>query len=261
MPNPGITIADAVQSVWYQVYKVRLDTKEDATGLSWHSKTNKFKEVVMELNLVIDELQRTQDWNWLRDRWDIGVAEPGPHPQEFEMPDGIYKVCHGYGDAIRLHKHGIIEQIPLTSPRQGNRFQRKLYNNFGEYNTVNTEQQAMVVGDTLAMKRPWFFTELGGHLETDVIRRMDHLHICDDNCPSNCPKAYKDKVFTEMPDYNWIITRAAAKRAEADPSVADRVQSLNDEAKQQLSSLREDDTAGTTTDYWETEPLGFVSIF
>lgn len=257
MPNRGITIADFVQQVLYSIYKVRLDTEQGVEG-AFHSKSDKFKEIVMEANLCLAELQRAQDWNWLRERWEIDMIRGGEH--EYRIPEDVYKLCTGYGDAVRLHNRGYVMQIPFTSPRQGNRFQRQMYAPNGEYNTVNTEQQAFVVGDTLAFKRPFYRWE-HGLLETDVIRWMEPLHICDDDCDDHCPLAYEQKVLTELPDIHWMITRTAAKRAEGDPSVVDRVQSLTDEAKQILSAYREDDSAHNVPDYWDTAPLGFVEVF
>ena len=53
----GITIADFVQQVLYAIYKVRLDVDESVEG-SFHSKSDKFKEVVMEANFVLQEFQK-----------------------------------------------------------------------------------------------------------------------------------------------------------------------------------------------------------
>lgn len=260
MPNKGITIGELVQQVLYSIYKVRLDTGPSSEE-RFHSKSHKFQEVVMEANQVLLELQRTKDWNWLRDRWEIGFAHPGPIP-EFEIPEPVYKLCTDYGDAVRLHTHrGPVIQIPIIRPNQGNRFQKAMYSPFnGEYNTPNTEQQAFIVGNILTFKRPFTRWERG-LLETDVIRWLEPLHICDENCPDDCPEAYEKKVLTELPDISWIIARTACKRAEGDPSVTERVQSLTDEAKIIMSSYRSDDSAGTVTDYWETTPLGGVEVF
>jgi hypothetical protein len=121
-------------------------------------------------------------------------------------------------------------------------------------------QRAFVVGDVLTFNRRWFPHELGRRLETDVIRYIEPLHICDDSCPDHCPKAYDEKVLKWMPDPYYIIVRTAAKRAEGDPSVTERVQSLTDEASKLLSAIRETDSAHTTTDTYETATLGYVPV-
>lgn len=256
----GLTIADFVQQVFYAMYKVRLDvdaSKED----SYHSKSNKFKEVVMEANFVLQEFQKEQDWNFLRERWDIGFTRPGP-VQEFHIPDGIYRLCTGYNDAVRLHfgKHGTLH-IPYDSPRSGNHNAIDMYDEYGFLNVDKNLQRAFVVGDTLTFYRPWENAEIGKFLETDVISYIDPLHICDDSCPDNCPKAYEDIQFKWMPDPYYFVVKTAAKRALADPSLTEIAQSLTDEASKFLSAVRENDSAHTNLDTYETAPLGYISVF
>lgn len=259
----GLTIADFVQQVLYSVYKVRLDVDESIEG-SFHSKSDKFKEVVMEANLVLQELQKEQDWNFLRDRWEIGRAVNPYHVhggiQEIKIPGEVYKLCTGYGDAVRLHNRGRILQIPLEEARTGNRRHVEMFNEYGELNVDGMAQRAFVVGNILTFNRPWFQGEVGGRLETDVIRYIEPLHICDDSCPDHCPKAYEDLQFTWLSDPYYLIVRTAARRAEADPSVSERVQSLTDEGSKILSAMRENDSAHTIPDTYDTATLGYVSI-
>ena len=258
----GLTIADLVQQVLYAVYKVRLDVSESTDG-SFHSKSDKFKEVVMEANFVLQELQKEQDWSFLRERWEIGMSANPPMPggiQEVAIPDEVYKLCTGYGDAIRLHGVHWIEQIPIEEARTGNRRYVEMFDECGNMNVDAMQQRAFVVGNTLTFNRPWTRWELGKRLETDVIRYIEPLHICDSSCPNNCPHAYEDKVLTWLPDPYYVVVRTAAKRAEGDPSVTERVQSLTDEGSKLLSAMRENDSAHTTTDTYETSVLGYVPV-
>lgn len=257
----GMTIADFVQQVLYAVYKVRLDVDASLKG-SFHSKSDKFKEVVMEANFVLQEFQKEQDWNFLRDRWEMGFAQNNPNglPQEIQIPEGVYKLCTGYGDAVRWHKGNHVLQIPFEEARTGNRRYVSMFNELGQMNVDDGAQRAFYVGDTLTFNRPWFPQERGGFLETDVISYIEPLHICDDSCEDNCEKAYKDVLFKWMPDPYYLVVRTAAKRAEADPSCSDRAQSLADEATKLLSAIRENDSAHTTTDTYETCSLGYISI-
>jgi hypothetical protein len=258
----GLTIADLVQQVLYAVYKVRLDVDDSVEG-SFHSKSDKFKEVVMEANFVLQEFQKEQDWNFLRERWEMGHAH-NPHIhgaiQEIKIPNEVYKVCTGYGDAVRLHRGPRTIQIPFEEARTGNRRYKEMFNEWGEMNVDDMAQRALVVGDILTFNRPWLPGEQHSRLETDVIRYIEPFHICDSSCPNNCPKAYQELQLTWLPDPYYIIVRTAAKRAEADPSVAERVQSLTDEGSKLLSAIRENDSAHTTTDTYETCSLGYVSI-
>lgn len=260
----GLTIADLVQQVLYSIYKVRLDVTDGTEG-NFHCHSDKFKEVVMEANQVLQEFQKESDWSFLRERWEIGRAMNPPHHgiQEFELPDEVYKVCTGYGDAVRLHpRHGWygILQIPFEEARTGNRRHVEMFDEYGRMNIDHGDQRAFMVGNTLTFNRPWFPNELGCMLETDVIRYIEPLHICDSSCPDHCPHAYEDKVLTWMPDPYYIIVRTAARRAEGDPSVSERVQSLTDEGSKLLSAIRENDSAHTIPDTYDTAMLGYVSV-
>lgn len=256
----GLTIADFVQQVLYAQYKVRLDVDASLEG-AFHSKSDKFKEIVMEANFVLQEFQKEQDWNFLRERWDMGHAHNFPGQiQEIQLPREVYKVCTGYGDAVRLHAHGWTRQIPWEEARTGNLRRPEMYNEWGQLNMDSNEQRAFVVGDTVTFNRPWFPYEFGGRLETDVIRYIEPLHICDDKCEDNCPLAYRDLHFTWLPDPYYLIVRTAAKRSEGDPSCTERVQSLTDEASKMLSAMRENDSAHTTTDTYQTSTLGYIPV-
>lgn len=257
----GMTIADLVQQVLYAMYKVRLDVDASLEG-AYHSKSDKFKEVVMEANFMLQEFQKEQDWNFLRERWDIGFARNPHHGiQEFKIPDGIYKLCTGYNDAIRLHftPHSVL-QIPYDSPRSGNHNAIDMHDELGFLNVDKNLQRAFVVGDTLTFYRRWYPGEMGGFLETDVISYIEPLHICDSSCPDNCPKAYEDVLFKWMPDPYYFVLKTAARRALADPSCADIQQSLADEASKFLSAVRENDSAHTHLDTYETSTLGYISV-
>ena len=255
----GMTIADLVQQVLYAMYKVRLDVDASLEG-AYHSKSDKFKEIVMEANFVLQEFQKEQDWNFLREKWDIGFTRPGM--QEFEIPEGIYKLCTGYNDAIRLHyPHSrAVMQIPFDSPRSGNHNAIDMFDEYGRANVDKDEQRAFVVGNTLTFYRPWHNYEAGCLLETDVIRCIEPLHICDSSCPNNCSKAYQDIHFKWMPDPYYFVVRTAARRAAADPSLSDIQQDLVDEASKFLSAVRENDSAHNHLDTYETSTLGYVSV-
>ena len=257
----GITIANFVQQVLYCVYKVRLDVTDSVEG-SFHSKSDKFKEVVMEANLVLQELQKEQDWNFLRERWEMGPAiNPHHHGiQEIQMPDEVYKVCTGYGDAVRLHNGMYTVQIPFEEARTGNRRHVEMFDEWGRMNVDKMQQRAFVVGDVVTFNRPWYHGERGMRLETDVIRYIEPFHICDDSCPDHCPKAYEERQLTWLPDPYYVVVRTAARRAEADPSVSERVQSLTDEGSKILSAMRENDSAHTIPDTYDTVALGYVPV-
>ena len=259
----GMTIADFVQQVLYAQYKVRLDVSASKEG-AFHSKSDKFKEVVMEANFVLQEFQKEQDWQFLRDRWEVGISHNPRHGiQEFEIPPDVYKVCTGYNDAVRLHRiHDPrpLYNIPYDEARSGNSVVYDMYDEFGNLNVDRNVQRAFTVGNVLTFYRPWTHGEQHLLVETDVIRYIDPLHICDDDCDDNCPLAYEDIQFEWMPDPYYFVVRTAARRALADPSCAEVAQSLTDEASKFLSGVRENDSAHTNVDTYETSTLGYVSV-
>lgn len=258
----GLTIADMVQQVLYAIYKVRLDVDESVEG-SFHCKSDKFKEIVMEMNFVLQEFQKEQDWNFLRERYNLGITKGTKCIQEFELPDDVYKVCTGWHDAVRLHNGCnpyAFEQIPFTSPHSGNSPVIDMFDNSGQLNVNHNRQEAFVVGNVLTFKRPWYPYETGRPVETDVIRVIRPLHVCDSGCPDHCPEAYDELHFKWMPDPYYFITRCAARRAEADPSASDRAQSLADEATKILAQIKTHDSSKTTTDTYDTCSLGYVGV-
>ena len=259
----GMTIAEFVQQVFYAIYKVRLDTTYGPDG--FHADSDKFKEILMEGNFVLQELQKEQDWNWLRDRIVLGTAQALPDGRivEFPLPERAYKVCTGYGDAVRLHSprdYNAFIEVPFTSPRTGSVNRVAMFDEAGRINAPDQRLLAFVVGDHLTFTRPFTHYELGTTIETDIVRLLDLLHICGPECAQPCPLAYETKVFTEIPDPYYMVVRTAAKRAEGDPSVADRVMSLTDEAAKLLSAMRENDSAKTVPDTYRTSELGYLRV-
>ena len=95
--SKGITPYDFVQQVYYQQEKVILDF--------WPS-DDKYKEVLMEANFVIDELNKEEDWTWLRETRGYGHARNTHSHDRFRvrLDDDVYKVSSRYGDCVRLYR-------------------------------------------------------------------------------------------------------------------------------------------------------------
>lgn len=259
-----MTIAEFVQQVWLAVYGVRLDVEQGING-AYHSKTDKFKEVVMSGNFVRQELQYAQDWNWLRDRWEMGYAHnpDGTGIAEFKLPEDAYKVCTGYNDAVRLHNRhnpNHFSEVLWTSPRSGNHHNVAMFDEYGRHNVPDKRLQAFVVNDIVTFTRPFTRLEIGSLVETDIIRRMQPLHLCTDECPDDCPRTYKEKVFGDISDPYYMIVATAVKRAEFDPAAQDRIQPLTDNMTKLMSAMRENDSAHTVPDTYRTSELGFIEV-
>ena len=264
----GLTIADFVQQVLYAMYKVRLDVDASKEG-SFNSKSDKFKEIVMVGNFVLQEFQKEQAWHFLREKWMMGPAVNPPHGiQELPLPPDAYKLCMGFNDAVRLHRPGwhhhdntrVLKQIPFDQARSGSHEAIDMFDGLGFANVDKDNQRAFVVGDVLTFYRRWYPSEVGKELETDYIRYIEPMHICDDDCEDNCELAYKHVRFRWMPDPYYFVIKTAAKRALADPSCADVVQALTDDATKFLSSMRNIASAHTHMDTYETSTLGYISV-
>lgn len=257
----GMTIAEFVQQVYYAIYKVRLDVNQDVDG-AFHSKTDKFKEVVMEGNFVLNIMQKDQDWNFKRVRVVLGCAKnPCNGIAEYTIPEGIYKPATGFNDAIRLrYSPTQFIEVPWTSPRSGNHTDYAMFDQFANRDVPDNRLLAFQVGDTITFNRPFLPQELGMQVETDMIELFEPLHICDANCPDNCPKAYEDKVFQDIPDPYYMVLATAARRALGDPSASDMSQPLQDDANKMMSAMRENDSSRTTTDFYQTNSFGYVSV-
>ena len=94
----GLTPYEFVQQVFYVQEKVLLD---------FHPDDDVYKEVLTEANLVLQELQKEEDWLWLRDTVNLGfVMEMPPfttkppkdfhwcrlhHDIQLEIPENVYK--------------------------------------------------------------------------------------------------------------------------------------------------------------------------
>lgn len=262
----GMTIADFVQQVYYAMYKVRLDVTHDAAlPDAFHADTDKFKEVVFEANFVLQELQNLQDWNWLRERIHLGVSErlPDHGIMEFQLPRHTYKVATGFNDAVRLHNRqnkNLFIEVPYTSPRSGTVNNVAMFDEFSRANVQDDRLLAFVVGDILTFSRPFWGNELNRDITTDIIRLLEPLHICDSGCEQPCPRSYENIVFSEITDPYYMIVRTAAKKAEGDPSVSDRVISLNDDSTKALSAMRENDSAKTVPDTYKSVELGYMRV-
>lgn len=263
--SKGLTLAEFVQQVYYAIYKVRLDTSFQANSSeNFQATTSKFQEVIMEANFVLQELQKEADWTWLRGKWDIGTAcNPCHGIAEYEIPEEVYRLATGWQDGVRLyHCHKpLMIRIPFVSASSGNSFPIEMHNHVGEANVRNTDLTAFAVGEVLTFNRPFTKRECGLLLETDVIHRMEPLHICDDSCEQPCRQSYQKKWFTEIPDPYYMVVRTAAKRAEGDPAATERVMSLSDDASKTLSAMRRNHAAKTTTDTYQTSSIGFIGVY
>jgi hypothetical protein len=279
--SQGITPYDFVQQVYYMQEKTILDF--------WPT-DDKYKEVLMEANLVLQELQNVEDWTWLRERIVLGDTRhvPGEIP-EYRLPPWVYKVSTLFGDTLKLYKpdrhwlrhhhhhhHVPFEELPLStwdyievpfaSAGYNNHRRRATYNHNMAINYNDMKLYAVVLGDIVTFNRMPFPPEERRVVVCDVQKRIEQFHICNDKCeiddkgPHPVCKHDQRLYLTEIPDPNYVIMQTAARHAEGSPSASARVLTLQDNAQKILSSMRQNDTSATSPDYIEWEVPGFFEV-
>jgi hypothetical protein len=287
--SEGLRPYDFVQQVYYAQEKVILDFWPD---------DDKYKEVLMEANLVLQELQNTEDWTWLREQLVLGACYSIPGTiKEFELPDWVYKLSTLNHDAVRLHwprpfihtnrhrwdrlkeydEHRFIN-VPIAS--SGDTRYRKEYHvdPFDVVHVPDVHLRAIKMGNILTFNRPLTPMEERLIAVADVQRRIELFHICDHTCTGVNPDEpisyeFNDKgrwanpcskierrMLTEIPDPNYVVMATAARHAEGSPPALARVAGLQDAAQRILSAMRQNDAAATDADYQDWDTAGYIEV-
>lgn len=264
--SAGMTPYDFVQQVYYAQEKVILDF--------WPN-DDKYKEVIMEANLVLQELQNVEDWGWLRESIVLGPVFDVPNEiPEFKLPDWVYKPSTLNHDTLKLCR--MTDRGPSTfdyievpyAPQGDNGWRKELqYARNGMIHVPDMRLRAVVIGDTVTFNRRLAPYESHGRVAVmDVQRRLPLLHICSDDCeletegdPRTCKKIER-AVFTDIPDPNYMVYQTAARHAQGSPPAQFRIQDLTDTARSILSAMRQNDAAATDSDYVEWEIPGWTEV-
>lgn len=282
----GLTPYEFVQQVFYAQEKVLLDF--------WPN-DDKYKEVLVEANLVLQELQNSEDWSWLRERIVLGDCHP-EHPgdiPEFRLPPWVYKVSTLHNDCVKLHYPTYSSCCNHHDEQEYDEYDfiSVPYISRGRLNSTNNRQRlamatnvsnfdlgAAVVGDILTFNRPLTPDEACRIAVCDVQRRIEPLHICGPKCKGVNPKEkidytldddgnwknpcaqIEDKVFTEIPDPNYVVMRTAALHAEGSPPAQGRIATLTDNAQKILSAMRSNDASYTEPDIMAWESVDFINV-
>lgn len=198
----GIKPYDFVQKVYYAQEKVVLDF--------WPS-DDKYKEVLFEANLVLEELQNVEDWTWLRRQLVLGDVDGPPNSiPEFDLPEWVYKPSTLYHDGVRLHRllhhhhhhchhhhhhcrgcggcSGDILQVgyiscPIASTGDVSWRKDRDWESHSVIHVPDLRLRAVVIGDTVTFNRPLLAYERHGRVAVmDVQQRIEQFHICTDAC-------------------------------------------------------------------------------
>lgn len=284
--SAGMTPQDFVQQVYYTQEKVILDF--------WPS-DDKYKEVIMEANLVLQELQKEEDWSWLRKEFKLGVTG-NDHQNicnfdlsEIDENHEIYKPCSLFGDCVRLYRMDSDEerindldviQIPFTSVGMRTSSHMREANAISMTNVMSLSPKAIYFNNTISFNRPFCGPELNRIAYMDIQQRLTPLHICNDSCvadeyetdegtstvPCYEPDNYhpcnqiEDVIFTQIPDPNYMVVRTAYKHAMGSPSAQGRIADLADDSQKLLSAMRQNDAMATDPDYLAWDSIGFIEV-
>ncbi len=282
--SEGVSVYDFVQQVYYAQEKVVLD---------FLPYDDKYKEILLEGNLVAKDFQKDEDWSFFRERLILGDTDDrgdGWIP-EYRLPEWVYKPSTLHDDSVRLYKrarhkckgprscHGcnsgncIEEYDFVVAPWSSKGVQRHHRNMVGQwpYNGVPDHTlKAINLGLDVTFNRLLLPYECNRIAVTDVQRRIELFELCPYTSKAKCEEEVSDCrsckyatriMYTDIPDPNYFIIKTAAKHGEGSPPAQGRIVGLNDDAQKILSAMRENDAAATCSDSVEWAPLNFIRIF
>lgn len=266
-----MTLSELVQQVYYTQEKVLLD---------FEPFDDKFREVIAELRLVLQELQKEEDWLFLRERLvlgPIGDLGMGTIP-EFRLPDWVYKPSGLHDDGVRLHAvdHcGRIREddylhVPWAAAGESVHPHTSWYDMDGGYGMADPAVEAVCIGRIVTFNRK-IPRDLSNRVAvTDVQReikmpdippRHDEFSKLDAKSQERLLDAYtKDAWFSEIPDPNYLVFRVAALHCVGSPVAQMRQQDLVDSAQKLLSAMREANSMATRPSRVEWSRLGYVDV-
>lgn len=268
-----LTLDQLVQQVYYTQEKVILD---------FHFYDDKYREVIMELNLVLQELQKEEDWLWLRERLVLGPCADftGDHGiPEFRLPSWVYKPSGLHDDGVRLYKrkhlgHGLQENnyifCPWSSAGEINRPQMDWYTLWGGVNMPDVHLEAVNFSGLVTFNRKLGPEERTRIAVTDVQReiqlidippRYDEYQNADQDQKDKWDEYYtKREWFSEIPDPNYLVFRVAALHCVGSPVAQMRMQDLTDSAQKLLSAMREANAMSTRPSRVKYARPGYINV-
>lgn len=268
----SMTLDDLVRQVYYTQEKVVLD---------FHYYDDKFREVIMELNLVLQELQKEEDWLWLRERLVLGPCRDfmGDHGiPEFRLPEWVYKPSGLHEDGVRLyatdHCGDLIDGNYLYAPwshaGEINHPHMDWYTRFGGVNMPDEDLEAINFSGLVTFNRRLNAEERKRIAVTDVQReielvkvppRFDEYKAASDEKREEWSEYYEEKrFFSEIPDPNYLVFRVAALHCIGSPVAQMRQQDLTDSAQKLLSAMREANSMATRPSRVEYTIPGFINV-
>lgn len=219
--SKGMKPYDFVQQVYYAQEKVILD---------FVPSDDKYREVLFEANLVLQELQNIEDWTWLREKLILGPCHsvPGTIP-EWQLPDWVYKISALNHDSLKLmkpiglHYHAShipgrfipyngmwldtnnYIDVPIASTGDNQYHKDRIVTEYGglhfpEQPYSDGHLRAIRIGNTITFNRVLTPFEQGFIATIDVQRRIPLIHVCYETCTTENGEDF-DYDITEDLDY------------------------------------------------------------
>ena len=266
-----MTLDEFVQQVYYAQEKVLLD---------FEFTDDKYREVIMELRLVLQELQKEEDWLWLRERLVLGTCddfgERGKIP-EFRLPDWVYKPSGLHDDGIRMcvpdecgTPTNDFYTVPFSSMGEMNGGRRRWYGEHGQLNYGDGRLCAAVIGRIVTFNRILSPEERRRVAVMDVQREIEvpdvpprfyEYAVMNEIEKLAIAKQYEfDRWFDEIPDPNYLVMRVAALHCVGSPVAQMRMQDLTDNAQKLLSAMREANAMATQPNHVGWDIPGWFEV-
>lgn len=270
--SAGITPDDFVQQVYFQQERVLLDF--------WPS-DDKYKEALMDGNFVLQELQKEEDWLWLRDSMAIGLLDTGNVTETTKIPTLpidtkiVYCLSGLFGDCVHLYRHTELPNplpddinlmdyivtadridVPLMSAGSEANVRKLQVSMIGQPNVPNYDLGCFVLDDKLCFNRMPWGVENDRIVVIDFQRRLPlfDLSIEDEDFRRTKP------VLTMIPDVNYVVIRTAYYHAMGSPTAQGNIAYLQDMSTKLLSAMRQNNAAATTSDHMDWYTPGFWDV-
>lgn len=249
--SAGLTPAEFVQQVYYVQEKVLLN---------WEPCNDKYQEVLMEGNLVLQELEKAEDWLWLRETRILGETggwdDNKNRVLELDVPEGVLKPSRLYQDSVRLHfkkRDGSLNErayiiVPWKSAGYLHSYHTiQSYAGMPDINVGVQGIGVVMVKDKIVFTRPLYGREFNKIVASEWQVPIEKFDMYNVEHEYN----YEHKLLTEIPDPNYVVWMTAARHAAGSPPVADRVMEIEQAAQRILSGMRQDNAEATYPDFIE----------
>jgi hypothetical protein len=218
-------------------------------ALHYDSQFDRFRVVTQSLNKALRGNALENEWNYYTEQLIVGDVREGAQAYEISA-DYRFRVIND--DAVRLTVDGVPVAWAYFLPRDA---LHKYRNRKGLWCSYTRKQ--------LWFSRPFYGGEVGQQIELPVMREprmfrlpsapFDTIEVVNPDDPEDVveevvyPDVLRETVDFEYPDL--IIARACWLYAQTDPVMQPRVQTLEEQYKDQMYQLIERDIAFTDSPY------------